>query len=181
MRKFFILFVILLTMLLLNILTTFYISNLNNNNVPNPDIFYKHSKNLNIEKEFLQSKEYTCGPAALRYLLFLYGYDISESTISLIAGTEQKGTTLSGLKKAVEMIGFEGIGLKGDFESLKSIRKPVIAYINNNHYIVIENIKSNNIYAFDPQIGYIKVHYSDFLKVWKGIYFKIKTMKLEGE
>ncbi|WP_206528180.1 hypothetical protein [Marinitoga sp. 38H-ov] len=51
--------VILLTMLLLNTLTTFYISNLNNNNVPNPDIFYKNTKNLNIEKEFLQSKEYT--------------------------------------------------------------------------------------------------------------------------
>ncbi|WP_047265648.1 cysteine peptidase family C39 domain-containing protein, partial [Marinitoga sp. 1155] len=98
-----------------------------------------------------------------------------------IAGTEQKGTTLSGLKKAVERIGFEGIGLKGDFESLKNIRKPVIAYINNNHYIVIENIKNNNIYAFDPQIGYIKVYYFDFLKIWSGIYFKIKTMKLEGE
>ncbi|WP_241244256.1 cysteine peptidase family C39 domain-containing protein, partial [Marinitoga sp. 38H-ov] len=142
---------------------------------------YKHTKILNIEKEFLQSKEYTCGPAALRYLLFLYGYNISENTISLIAGAEQKGTTLFGLKKAAEIIGFEGVGLKGNFESLKITRKPVIAYINNNHYIVIENIKSNNIYAFDPQIGYVKVYYSDFLKAWKGIYFKIKTLKLEGE
>ncbi|KLO21298.1 hypothetical protein X275_09640 [Marinitoga sp. 1197] len=90
MKKIFISSVILITIYLLNIFTTFYISNLNNENDSNNNIFYKYSKNLNIEKEFLQSKEYTCGPAALRYLLFLYGYDISENTISLIAGTEQK-------------------------------------------------------------------------------------------
>ncbi len=149
--------------------------------------YHNHAKHINFKKdflqyylfplkmikpeqkeEFMQSKAYTCGPAALSYLLSLYGIIIRETELSEYSQTTIRGTSLQGLINAAKHYGFVAWGEKQDIRGLLECPKPLIAHINNNHYIVVEKIRGENIIFFDPELGRANMKLSLFNTIWSG-------------
>ena len=69
-----------------------------------------------------------CGPACLLAVLRFHGGDAALAPVRALAGTDASGTSLLGLYKAAEALGFDARGAPGDYESLGSVRLPCIAH-----------------------------------------------------
>ena len=129
---------------------------------------------------FSQQKNYTCGAAAVRFLLFSYGLNLSEEELTKIIGTDQSGSTLEGMATAVAKFGLEGVGLQTDYAYIEKARKPIIAFINNNHYVVVRKTTPGYITIFDPSPNYglLKVTSEEFCASWNGVIFTVKTRSI---
>ncbi len=126
---------------------------------------------------FIQENAITCGPAAARYLLNYFGVSISEAELSNMMDVTPDGVSLYEIKKTLEQYGLESNGLVINFPKLKEVKKPVIALINNNHYVLIRKITNKYVYLFDPDPsrGFIKVNHNNFFNIWDGVILKVNT------
>ena len=133
----------------------------------------KHKDTLSLR--FLQQHNNTCGPAALSYLFNHYGLNVDEKDISKHINISRDGTSMLELKRATSIFGFQGKGYESNFAWLKQQNLPLIAYINDNHYVVINKFSKDNIFMFDPSKGHVIVKHDSFEKVWRGYSLIIRT------
>lgn len=116
-----------------------------------------------------------CGAASLASIAAYYKLKIPVARIRQFAGTDKKGTNVTGMVEAAQRLGFDAKGLKGPFESLSKIPLPAVAHITVKdgalqHYVVIYKVDSKFIHVMDPGDG--KMHkktHDDFKKEWTGI------------
>ena len=121
-----------------------------------------------VSQRFLQSRENTCGPAALAYILNFYGLETDEDDILKHVHISSYGTSMLQLKNAAKDFGFIGKGYKSNYKWLKQQALPLIAHVNDKHYVVINKIINNRIYLFDPLEGHIILEKNDFENLWSG-------------
>lgn len=129
-----------------------------------------------VSDRFFQANKNTCGPAVLAYLLSYYGKEVLESDLIPYMHLTEQGVSMLELKKVSNKLGFNAAGMKANLPGLKNQVLPIIAYINNSHYVVINRILDDFIYMFDPIEGHVKVSASDFRRMWSG-YFMLLKMK----
>lgn len=131
--------------------------------------YYLTTKLMPGEEEVvLQSTPYNCGPAALATICRMWGREVSQEEIAKLAGTDSTGTTMLGLAQAAEALGLKATGLKLNFRELKEIKKPLIAFINKKHYVVVKEINEERLILLDPKEGRTSVPTKDFIKIWDG-------------
>ncbi len=112
---------------------------------------------------------YTCGPAALATLFKKWGIFTTETEIGKLAGTDNEGTSLWGLKNASESKGISAIAYNVTSNKLK-INNIVILKINGyNHFELILNITNDTITLFDPNLGIISMNWTRFNELFTGI------------
>lgn len=115
-----------------------------------------------------------CGAACLASIATHYNLRLPLAKIRQLTGTDKRGTNVLGLLEAAYKIGFEGKGVRGDFNSLFEIPKPAIAHMFvkkiSYHYVVIYKVTSTYISIMDPSCGkmYKKTH-KEFKKEWTGV------------
>lgn len=127
------------------------------------------TRSLPYEK-FLQTTQSTCGPAALRFFLALYGIDTEEAQLATIAETREGiGTTLLNLKSTAENFGMKMTGQRWNWARLIQEKNPAIAYVNDSHYVVVLKSDQDSVEYFDPGRGEVKKDKQEFLIAWKGI------------
>lgn len=61
--------------------------------------------------------------------------------------------------------GFNVNGYKVELNKLSNKVLPLIAYVNGNHFVVLEKIKKSKIYVIDPAIGKITYNNQEFEKI----------------
>ena len=114
-----------------------------------------------------------CAAACLSTISKQYGLEISIAKIREKAKTDINGTSVAGVIKAANELGFTAKGFKGNIESIYSkFPLPAIAHINNNgilHFVVIHKITKKYLLIADPANGLIKVSYNEFKDAWTGI------------
>ncbi len=115
-----------------------------------------------------------CGAACIASVAAHYGLKIPVSRIRQIAGTDAKGTNVTGIIEAAEKLGFTAKGVKGVRESLSKIPLPSIAHViidkKLHHYVVIYKVKDNRIDYMDPADGRIhKTTLDEFCSLWTGV------------
>lgn len=121
-----------------------------------------------ISQRFLQSQDNTCGPAALAYILNYYGVDTSETEVVKHVAMSRFGTSMLQLKKAANNYGFNGVGFQGNYLWLENQTLPLMAHVNDKHYVVINKIIDNRVYLFDPLEGHVILKKNDFENLWSG-------------
>lgn len=144
----------------------------------------KKSLDLKWDLDFRQKQKNTCGPASLRYILSYYGIAVSEEELCQQMEIDEKGTSLLTMAKTLEDYGLKAEGLKVNFTALKELKKPLIAYINQDHYVVIYKTEADSIFIYDPSdSGYYgrQIHIDSFIANWgwQGVVLDVGMQAIE--
>ena len=117
-----------------------------------------------------------CGATCLASISEYYNLSLPISRIRQYANTNQKGTTLLGLREASVKLGFLAKGVKVSFDGLKDLPLPAIAHVMITkdghefpHYVVIYKVTDKYVQIMDPAYGKIeKKKLSDFKEIFTG-------------
>ena len=120
-----------------------------------------------LRKETTHQK--LCGPLSLQTLFKLVGEDVSIEAISLLSQfDEESGTTMYGLAKAARKLGFNAIGMRLKFKELAKQKHPVIAFVRENHFLVVEKVVDNQLRVIEPGRPPALISGEDFSEIWRG-------------
>jgi len=130
---------------------------------------------MSLKRVKLKQRDITdCGAACLASVSAFYKLKLPVSRIRQYAGTDRRGTNVTGLIEAAELLGFQAKGVKGTFDSLSKIPTPTIVHViideKLHHYVVIYKVSKNNITILDPADGRLhKKTNAEFQKIWSGV------------
>ncbi|MDI6643885.1 MAG: cysteine peptidase family C39 domain-containing protein [Methanobacteriaceae archaeon] len=116
----------------------------------------------------MQSKPYTCGPAALATALNNIGIISTENEISKLAGTDHTGTTMYGLLKAAKFKGVEAAGMRISIDNLRYNNIVFLTINSGYHYSVILKITHEKVILADPALGNIELTRKKFEDIYSG-------------
>ena len=127
-----------------------------------------------MKKEVKQRDITDCGAACLSSIAANYKLELSVAKIRQFAGTDRKGTTITGIIEAAGKMGMEAKGVRAPFESIGKIPLPAIAHVIINeklhHYVVIYKVTSKYLDIMDPAFGRInKIKHNKFKAEWTGV------------
>ncbi len=147
-----------------------------------PGTLYANNSTYNLDYNyFLQETPWTCGPAALRFVLAHYGIETTETELAKLSKTQTNvGTTLLGLKRSAESFGLNVKGQQWNWARLTQEIEPAIAYISDSHYVVILKSDAETVTFFDPGFGKSTYTKEDFLKIWNGIILAFSSPGLKA-
>lgn len=115
-----------------------------------------------------------CGSAALRAIARYWGKKYTSQELRDKAYTARSGSSMLGIARAAEEIGFETHTYKLTWESFRDSKElPCIVHWRKNHFVVVYKIKNTGryrgnekIYISDPGYGLIAYNKNEFLKYW---------------
>lgn len=126
-------------------------------------------------ENFLQARKNTCGAAALAYVFTYFGRDATEEEVLRQVSLTPRGLSMLALKQASLSFGFDAMGVKENYPALQEEVLPAIAYINDSHYVVINDISAHEVLLFDPMLGHVKVPRAVFERIWNGYLLLIRV------
>lgn len=114
-----------------------------------------------------------CGPTCLRMIAKHYGKHYSLDTLRQLSFISRNGVSMLGISTAAESIGFRTLAVHVTFEKLCEAPLPCIVHWNQNHFVVVYDIKPNKrnpdrgvVLVADPAGGNIKYSVKEFLSNW---------------
>ena len=107
-----------------------------------------------------------CGATCLRIIFKYNGQLVSIHKIRKLCQTTKNGVNMLGISEAAEKLGFRTYGVRLTLEQLKEAELPCILHWNQNHFVVLYNIKKNKYYISDPATGLIAYDEKEFKKNW---------------
>ncbi|NER52109.1 MAG: peptidase domain-containing ABC transporter, partial [Symploca sp. SIO1A3] len=99
-----------------------------------------------------QHSEEDCGAACFATIVKHYGAVFTISRIREAVGTGQQGTTLLGLKRGAEALGFNARTVKASptvLEQINEIPLPTIIHWKGNHWVVLYGEQGNKFVVAD--------------------------------
>ncbi len=112
---------------------------------------------------FQQQYEHSeCGLACATMLIDFFVRKTKLSSLRKRYGVPNGGYNLSQIQTVLDEYGVTSKAVKINFESIKALPKPFIAYWNLKHFIIVEKISSKSIFIVDPAIGKRKISYEEF-------------------
>lgn len=109
-----------------------------------------------------------CGATCIKIISKHHGKIISIDKLRRQSETTREGSDLLNLSNAADSIGFRTLGVRLNFDALKTANLPCIIHWNNEHFVVLYKIKKDLFYISDPAHGLIKYSKEEFLKYWIG-------------
>ena len=87
-----------------------------------------------------------------------------------LVGTSSQGTTLLGLRRGGEELGFHARAAKADaslLEQLEGIPLPLICHWRGNHWVVLHGRRGSHLLVADPACGLVLMEPREFLAGWE--------------
>lgn len=116
----------------------------------------------------LQSKWNNCGPAALKMIFDHYHIPSSVEEIEQSVGLTDEGSSMLALKRIALTKGLKTEGWKLSFRDFATRPFPLLVYIRNDHFVVVDSVVADAIFIRDPAVGKLKLSQSKFLNIWNG-------------
>jgi ATP-binding cassette subfamily C protein len=116
-----------------------------------------------------QHSEEDCGAACLAAIAKYYGQTFTLNRVREAVGTGQFGTTLLGLKRGAEILGFKASPVKTSPEILDKIKEaplPAIIHWQGNHWVVLYGKKGKKFLVADPAVGMRYLSKEDIKEAW---------------
>ncbi len=116
-----------------------------------------------------QASEEDCGAVCLATISLFYGKNYAINRVREMVGTGQKGTTLLGLRRGAEKLGFNGRSAKANAEivnQLNEITLPAIINWRGYHYVVLYGQKNKQYIIADPGVGIRYISKEELLENW---------------
>ncbi|MGF1935724.1 MAG: peptidase domain-containing ABC transporter [Nostoc sp. ChiQUE02] len=116
-----------------------------------------------------QHSEEDCGAACLAAIAKYYGRTFTLSRIREAVGTGQFGTTLLGLKRGAETLGFNARPVKTSpelFNRMNEAPLPAIIHWKGNHWVVLYGKKGKKCLVADPAVGVRYLSQQEIAEGW---------------
>lgn len=127
-------------------------------------------------KVILQTNQSDCLLACAAMIMNTLGCKVPVYKLIEKIELSMAGSNILQLKEALGEYGFSVEGYKIDVESLNQTVMPVIAYVKNGHFIVLDKMSKNQFAGVDPAIGRIKYSFDEFQKIYSGVIVKIRRV-----
>ncbi len=123
-----------------------------------------------------QQTDYTCGPAAAVTVLRKLGLPADEGEMAILAHTTHRAGTPPDALLAAIQLRYADQGVRCQFSTFKHVTElrglePVITVIQFgflvDHYIVVLQVRDNQVVAADPLMGMRTLSHSDFEFIWR--------------
>jgi ATP-binding cassette subfamily B protein len=116
-----------------------------------------------------QHSEEDCGAACIATVALQHGKRLRLSRIRELVGTGAGGTTLLGLRRGADAVGFRARAVRADaalIDQLQAIPLPAICHWKGNHWVVLHGRRGRSFVVADPAVGIRRLRRSEFLKSW---------------
>ncbi|OFX26689.1 MAG: ABC transporter ATP-binding protein [Bacteroidetes bacterium GWA2_31_9] len=120
-----------------------------------------------------------CGPTCLRMISKHYGKNYTLEYLREKCSITREGVSLLGISQGAEAVGFRTIGVKVSLEMLYEEKPfPFVAHWNQNHFIVVYDIKKKRsrnksadgddyeVFVSDPSHAQLKYNKNEFIEGW---------------
>jgi ATP-binding cassette, subfamily C, bacterial len=117
----------------------------------------------------LQHSEEDCGAACLATVAKHYGRNFTLTRTREAVGTGQLGTTLLGLRRGTQVLGFNARSVKASTDILTKIKElplPTIIHWKGYHWIVLYGKQGNQYIVADPSVGIRYLSQAELLAGW---------------
>ena len=122
-----------------------------------------------------------CGPHSLETLCELIGADVRlEDILHLSNWNQESGVTMYGLADAAHQLGLNAVGMRLSMKELVRLNQPVIAFVGNNHFLVVEKAIDDKLRLIDPGKAPSLISQTDFAKTWDGSVLLVSKKKTVG-
>lgn len=101
----------------------------------------------------LQLEAAECGAASLAMVLGHHGLHLSLERLRALCGVSRDGSKASSLLRAARSLGLTARGLKAEPHHLRELPMPAIAFIDFNHFVVVEGLSGETVFLNDPAEG----------------------------
>jgi ATP-binding cassette subfamily C protein len=119
----------------------------------------------------LQHNQEDCGAACIATIARHYGRIFTINHVREVVGTGQIGTTLLGLMRGAETLGFVARAAKAEFgilADLDVLPLPTILHWQGNHYVVLYGQQQGKYVIADPSIGLLYLTKTELQRGWNG-------------
>jgi ATP-binding cassette subfamily B protein len=116
-----------------------------------------------------QHNEEDCGAACLATVCARHRARVPLGWIRHLVGTSREGTTLLGLKRGAEKLGFHAQAAKADasvLNDLQSLPLPLICHWQGCHWVVLHGVRGDQLLVADPAVGLRQLTREQFLAGW---------------
>lgn len=126
-------------------------------------------------KVVLQTSESDCLIACATMLMDSYGIKVPVYRLAEKIELSRAGSNVLQLKEALKEYGFGVEGFR--VEELENSMLPGIAYVNNNHFIVVTKVTKTKVMGIDPAIGRISYEKEEFYKIYSKVLVKLNQIE----
>ena len=135
----------------------------------------------------LQQSSSDCGPANIRALARHHGVELRNETVRRICRNDRAGSSVAGLRRALEQLGFQAAVRTIDFDELERHQQtllPAIAVLKSPasgllHYVTIVKMTRTKVWLMDPAFGLSAWSAAEFLARWYTLEHAADPQKLE--
>ena len=121
-----------------------------NNNTPKPEWEKALQAAVSEQERVIRFETSVCGPRAIEEMLKrLCEPEKTYKEIAMLAATTDSGTTLEGMKAALEKLGFIAEGKLLNWKDFKKQPPPII-WLNGDHYQLVLSVADRSVQVYDP-------------------------------
>ena len=132
------------------------------------DGFVRPKRRIRRFPQVLQVDEMDCGAASLAMICRYHSRTVSIARIRDAVHTAVDGTSLLGIARGAESLGFAVRTAKVSKTRLDLMPLPAIVHWENNHWFVVYDVDAEHVRVSDPARGRRRLKRSEFESKWSG-------------
>jgi NHLM bacteriocin system ABC transporter peptidase/ATP-binding protein len=102
-------------------------------------------------------------------VLAYHGRLVPLDELRALCGVARDGAKASSLLRAARTFGLEAKGLKAEPHHLAALAFPLIAFVNFNHFLVVEHVDADHVWLNDPAFGRRRETMAEFSDSFTGV------------